>query len=58
VCSDNDPYSERGAVEAYAKPLGLAFHVIPGAGHINPDSGYGPWPEVHHWARTREWTSA
>ena len=50
VCSDNDPYSERGAVDAYAKPLRLRYHLIPGAGHINPDSGYGPWPEVLDWA--------
>lgn len=50
VCSDNDPYSERGAVEAYAKPLRLPYHLIGGAAHINPDSGYGPWPDVLNWA--------
>ena len=50
VCSDNDPYSERGAVEAYAKPLRLRYHLLPGAAHINPDSGYGPWPGVLTWA--------
>jgi hypothetical protein len=50
VCSDNDPYCERGAVEGYAKPLGLPHHLIPGAAHINPDSGHGPWPQVLKWA--------
>ena len=50
VCSDNDPYSEQGAVEAYAKPLRLRYHLIAGAAHINPDSGYGPWPGVLDWA--------
>jgi serine hydrolase len=51
ACSDNDPYSDRGAVEAYAKPLRLRYHLIAGAAHINPDSGYGPWPGVLNWAR-------
>jgi predicted alpha/beta hydrolase family esterase len=50
VCSDDDPYSRAGAEEGYAKPLGLVCRVIPGAGHINPDSGYGPWPEILEWA--------
>ena len=50
ICSDDDPYSERGAVEAYAQPLRLRYHVIHGGGHINPDSGYGPWPDVLNWA--------
>ena len=50
VCSDGDPYSRAGAEVAYAKPLGLPCTVIAGAGHINPDSGYGPWPEVLRWA--------
>ena len=55
VCSDNDPYSERGAVDAYARPLRLPYHLIPGAAHINPDSGYGPWPAARTWALTGEW---
>ena len=50
VSSDNDPYSKRGAVEAYAQPLRLPHHLIGGAAHINPDSGYGPWPGVLNWA--------
>jgi predicted alpha/beta hydrolase family esterase len=50
VCSDNDPYCERGAVDAYAKPLRLRYRLLHGAAHINPDSGYGPWPEVLKWA--------
>ena len=50
VCSDNDPFSERGAVNAYAKPLRLRYHLLHGAAHINPDSGYGPWPGVLNWA--------
>ena len=46
VCSDDDPYCPPGAVATYAKPLGIPAHVIPGAGHINTDAGYGEWPDV------------
>src|SRR5687767_873815 len=50
VCSDDDPYCPPGAVAIYAEPLGIPAHVIPGAGHINPEAGYGEWPEAAHWA--------
>jgi predicted alpha/beta hydrolase family esterase len=50
VCSDDDPYCPPGAVEAYAEPLGIPAHVIPGAGHVNADAGYGEWPWVEAWA--------
>lgn len=49
VCSDNDPYCPAGAVERYAKPLGIGFTLIEGAEHINTDSGHGPWPWVLRW---------
>jgi predicted alpha/beta hydrolase family esterase len=48
VCSDNDPYCPEGAQTVYP---GLPTDVLPGAGHINPESGYGPWPSVEAWAR-------
>ncbi len=50
VCSDDDPYCPEGADVAYAS-LGLPTDVIPGRGHLNPDAGLGPWPEVEAWAR-------
>ncbi len=50
VCSDADPYNPRGAIERYAEPLGVPVDVIADAGHINPESGYGPWPAVERWA--------
>jgi predicted alpha/beta hydrolase family esterase len=25
--------------------------VLLGAGHINPEAGYGPWPAAEAWAR-------
>ena len=48
VCSDNDPYCPEGAANVYP---GLETDLLPGAGHINPDAGYGPWPSVEAWAR-------
>jgi serine hydrolase len=33
----------------YGAPLGIPVDVLPGAGHVNPDAGFGPWPEVEAW---------
>ena len=51
ACSDDDPYCPRGCVEVFARPLGVAADVLPGAGHVNPESGYGPWPALLAWAQ-------
>jgi uncharacterized protein len=50
ACSDNDPYNPGGgAADFYAAPLGLEVTMFPGAAHINPDSGHGPWPFALDW---------
>ena len=49
VCSDDDPYCPEDAREAYAKPLRIAADLLPGAGHVNPDTGFGPWPAARDW---------
>lgn len=49
VGSDNDPYCLPDAATAYARPLGLPVDVLPGEAHLNPDSGYGPWPSMLDW---------
>ena len=49
VCSDNDPYCPEGAANVYP---GLPTDLLAGAGHINPDAGYGPWPAAEAWAKT------
>ena len=34
-------------------PRGFRWlEVVSGAGHITPDDGYGPWPEVESWCRS------
>ncbi|MBD0844101.1 RBBP9/YdeN family alpha/beta hydrolase [Streptomyces sp. TRM68416] len=49
VAGDDDPYCEEGADRLYGDPLGLPADVLPGAGHLDPDAGYGPWPAVLDW---------
>ena len=44
VSSDNDPYCPEGAETLYGEPLGIPVDVLPGAGHLNPETGFGPWP--------------
>jgi predicted alpha/beta hydrolase family esterase len=46
VCADADPYCPEGAGALYG---GIPVDVLPGAGHVNPDAGFGPWPEVEAW---------
>lgn len=44
VASDDDPYSALGAARGLAARWGCQFVALSGAGHINTDAGYGPWP--------------
>ncbi len=48
--SDNDDYTSAEEFAEIAAKIGVAFHLVPGAGHINTDSGYGPWPFALEWA--------
>ncbi|MEV0177164.1 alpha/beta hydrolase [Streptomyces sp. NPDC050803] len=49
VAGDNDPYCAEGADRLYGDPLGLPADVLSGAGHLDLDAGYGPWPAVLAW---------
>lgn len=51
VCADDDPHCPEGAAAAYGRPLKLPTTVLPGAGHLNVDAGFGPWPAVEQWCR-------
>lgn len=44
VASDNDPFCPVRLAGAYARAWGSEFVRLPGAGHINVDSGFGEWP--------------
>jgi uncharacterized protein len=49
VCAPDDPYCPEDAALVYGEPLGVAVDVLPGAGHVNTESGFGPWPELEAW---------
>ena len=52
VSSDNDPYCPEGQESyrsTYTASLGLDHEIVPGAGHISVDEGYGPWPAILEW---------
>ena len=48
VCADDDPYCPEGAAHVYGG-LGVPLDLVPGGGHLNSDTGFGPWPEVEAW---------
>jgi predicted alpha/beta hydrolase family esterase len=44
VASSNDPFCPVRLAGAYARAWGSEFVRMQNAGHINVDSGHGPWP--------------
>src|SRR5262249_4354108 len=56
ITSDNDPYCPEG-VDAYRStyigPLELRHELIPGAGHITIEDGFGGWPSILDRCLTR-----
>lgn len=49
AATTNDPYCPEGAEARYGVPLGLTVDRLGPAGHVNPDAGYGPWPQAEAW---------
>ncbi|MET9729158.1 alpha/beta hydrolase [Streptomyces sp. NPDC006458] len=49
VAGDDDPCCPEGARAEYAEPLRSPVDILPGAGHLSVDDGYGPWPAVLEW---------
>ncbi|GAB3389750.1 RBBP9/YdeN family alpha/beta hydrolase [Massilia agri] len=45
VASTDDPYVSNERAEAFASGWGSRLVKIGDAGHINGESGHGPWPE-------------
>ena len=43
VASDNDKWCSVDEVKKLAKNYGAALKILPNAGHINDESGYGSW---------------
>jgi len=45
IASSNDPYCQHERAGEFALSWGSAFIDAGEAGHINIESGHGPWPE-------------
>ncbi|MGO9005763.1 MAG: RBBP9/YdeN family alpha/beta hydrolase [Beijerinckiaceae bacterium] len=45
IASRDDPYGEYEEVESLAKVWGAELSDAGNSGHINAESGHGPWPE-------------
>ena len=50
VASDNDPWMSATQAHAWALRWGSDWINLGNAGHINVDSGYGPFPLAREWA--------
>lgn len=50
VCSTDDPWCPLETSRRIGEETGLTIEWLEGAGHINTDAGYGPWPAVEAWA--------
>jgi len=46
IVSDNDPYITLNEATAISDTLGAKRIILPNAGHINADSGFGKWPLI------------
>ena len=65
VASDNDPWMSASQAHAWALRWGSDWINLGNAGHINVESGYGPFPLAREWATgalnrldTRPWRHA
>jgi predicted alpha/beta hydrolase family esterase len=48
VVSTDDPFVTLERANRFAASWGSELVILESAGHINADSGYGPWPEGEH----------
>ena len=45
VASTDDPYASPSRAQDFARAWGSRLVRLDGAGHINADAGFGPWPD-------------
>jgi len=45
AASRNDPYVSLGRAHGFAEAWGAEFRDLGRVGHVNVDSGHGPWPD-------------
>jgi uncharacterized protein len=49
LASDKDKWTPRGIQATFGVPLGLEPIILPGAGHLSLDDGFGFWQGVIDW---------
>ncbi len=54
VVSDNDPYITLDEARELAAHFACELKILPSAGHINAESGYGEWPWILNQVRSGE----
>jgi predicted alpha/beta hydrolase family esterase len=47
---EDDPYAPNGVRGDYEVDASIPVELVPGGGHLIPDSGFGPWPRIREWA--------
>ena len=52
VTSDDDPYLNKSEGIRFARALNVKHEVFQNMGHINADSGFGPWPWILNLIKT------
>lgn len=53
LASSTDSYSSLARAERLAQDWGASFVDLGPQGHVNEDSGHGPWPEG--WSLLQDW---
>lgn len=46
---EDDPYLPGGLAASYEVHPDVAVELVPGGGHLIPDSGFGRWPRILDW---------
>ena len=49
LASDKDKWTPRGIQATFGEPLGVSPVILPGAGHLSLDDGFGFWQGVIDW---------
>ena len=49
LASEKDKWTPRGIQATFGDPLGLEAVILPGAGHLSLDDGFGYWQGVIDW---------
>ncbi|KQO80137.1 hypothetical protein ASF17_14275 [Frigoribacterium sp. Leaf263] len=50
VAGDDDEWLPLGLRDTWEARVDAPLHLVPRGGHLTPDTGFGPWPEMLSWA--------